>query len=464
MNYNPSILAYDRQRGPFTIPLQQAKDEFGELPSKYDLLTPDKKTGVDSSAERDVKKVLNLELGVTIRDILEKDPGRDLKGFVHDFFAGWHRDYAREFGLSTAPLLNLNDETAVRAVLAANESLLGRLAGLDVRVALEQVVRREILNSIPDVWLLEKGIGILEKASASGGDDRKQTILQDLKARRELDKLLGTLGHGNGSISASAGSHADEIAATLGEVAKYIPIAQVTQLRFVKKQGIEFDFAPRSSVYLKLGREFGDCTSDQPRFQADTEIENIFWTVFAWILDRNYQILRVLRDGKPVIKCHILPLFIQHPDSDPTFFLSVDAIETTRLERAEDEAKAAHHEELFAHTGEQILAIADRMGLQAVYSERFSNTNWVRTRLAALPEIFLDTHRIQKIDELEDVYECARALCLQYGVPAPDRVFMELQARNTYLIPDFIIGPNKSFAVLRGDPQDGLSIKKVYGI
>ncbi len=104
------------------------------------------------------------------------------------------------------------------------------------------------------------------------------------------------------------------------------------------------------------------------------------------------------------------------------------------------------------------------MGISSVYSERFSNTAWVRHELEKLPEIYLDTKRIIKIDELEDVYSCAAAFCTAHGFTPPEAVFMEIQARNTYLISEQKIGSNKSFGTLRGDPMDGLPAKYAFGV
>ncbi|NIV38772.1 MAG: hypothetical protein GWN58_57965, partial [Anaerolineae bacterium] len=71
----------------------------------------------------------------------------------------------------------------------------------------------------------------------------------------------------------------------------------------------------------------GDCTAAHHSHQADPRVENIYWTLFAWILDRNYQILEVHFDGQLVLKAHLLPLFYQGPQG-LTPFLALDAIET----------------------------------------------------------------------------------------------------------------------------------------
>jgi len=474
VTYNPLILAYDDNLGPFTIPLQQAKSEFGRLPSEYELLSPDKKGPLDAQ-ERNLRKALNLELGVCIRKLFEEHSRLNLKGFVHDFSGNWHRDYAAEFGLSTAFLFNLNDWEQVERVIDANRGTLSHLDQLDVRDFLREkdVIRKDVLNSVPNEILLGKSIEILSKMLANDDHHVKRDALSQLRAKHELEKLALIYGPRSSLFSPTTiRAYADEIAGALGHISQYVRLERVDELRFTRGQGLEFDYAPRDKTYLRLGRNFGDCTSDQMRLQSDVEIENIYWTVFSWILDGNYQILRVLRDGHPVVKCHILPLYIQpaEPGLDPEFFLAVDAIETVLAERAEDEPDISAepgrvgHREVFESILQQVLLIADKVGIRKVYSERFSNTKWVRTQLSQLPEIFLDTRQIMKLDGLEDVYACAAALARAYGYRVPPAIFMELQAKNTYLLPDFVIGPNKSYALIRGGAVDGISLKKVYGI
>src|ERR1039457_2991017 len=148
--YNPMILAFDRDRGAFTIPLQSAKKQYGRLPSEYKVLSP-RKAAAGTGSRRVAKKALNLDFGVCLKEWLAEAPGRDLKGFVVRFFADWHRDYEREFGLAVAPLINFNDPRAVAKVLATNAQLLEGLAALDLResVATRKGVPAATLNSMP---------------------------------------------------------------------------------------------------------------------------------------------------------------------------------------------------------------------------------------------------------------------------------------------------------------------------
>ncbi len=471
--YNPLILAFDRELGPFTIPLQAAKKEYGHLPSEFKLLSP-RKTAGRSGSRRVSKKTLNLDFGVSLKEWLSGAHGRDLKGFVVRFFAGWHRDYRREFDLSPAPLINLNDPRKVRTALKTNANIWEGIAALDTReyISSHGVVRRDTLNSIPDNLLLDKAVEMLLRKERSSVRGNLSEIIASLKGKQALGLLAVRLGVPIGETARlPVDEYADEIASTFGAMARYLGLQGVECLRFLKGSGIEFDYAPRDLSYLGLGRRFGDCTSDQMRLQVDIEIENIFWTVFSWILDRNYQILRVFRDGRPLVKCHILPLCVDVPETErpPYFFLSVDAVETVPLIRTQGEP--SDQTEFMAQRGEllqsavgEITRIADRIGIDAVYAEKFSNAGWVRDRFARYPEVYLNTMRIIKIDELEDVYYCAREFCRSHGFPLPERLFMELQVKNSYLLPGKVTGHNKSFAILRGSPKDGIPAKMVVGV
>ncbi len=471
--YNPLILAFDWDLGAFAIPLQAAKKQYGRLPSEFKLLSP-RKTAEKTGSRRVSKKTLNLDFGVHLKEWLAGARGRDLKGFVVRFFADWHRDYKREFDLSPGPLVNLNDPRKVRMALKANATLWEGIAALDTReyISSRGVVRRDTLNSIPDSLLLDKAVEMLVRKERSSDGGALAEIVARLKGKQALGLLAGRLGVPVGEIARlPVDEYADEIASTLGAMSRYLHLEDIDGLRFLKGSGIEFDYAPRDISYLGLVRKFGDCTSDQMRLQVDIEIENIFWTVFSWILDRNYQILRVFRDGRPLVKCHILPLCVDVPETErpPYFFLSVDAVETVPLMRAQADTSSqaefmAQRDELLRSAVAEITRIADRMGIDAVYAEKFSNAGWVRDRLARYPEVYLNTLRIVKIDELEDVYYCAREFCQSNGFPAPERVFMELQVKISYLLPGKVTGHNKSFAILRGSAKDGIPAKMVVGV
>jgi hypothetical protein len=149
--------------------------------------------------------------------------------------------------------------------------------------------------------------------------------------------------------------------------------------------------------------------------------------------------------------------------------LAVDAIETTPSMR--EDTRVAHpdllekKEYIFAGMVEQVQQLAQRMGIDHVYAERFSNTAWVRRELERFPEVYLRTGDIQKIDELEDVFELSKRVCAEAGRERPSSIFMELQMRNTFLMPGTAtVRGVKVFAVLAGDARLGLPMKRVFGV
>ena len=465
--YNPNITGFSNNEGSFLISLAQAKTLYGLLPSSYRLLPPVKTVAGDTD-ERDPNKVLNLDLGFSLQTWLSSDRRRNLKPFVIDFYSAWHRDYEREFGVSVAPLRDLNDQRHVADLIRANRAALEQLSSFDVKSALlgNGILKKDILNSIPQDRLIGKGIDAISRKIASGGrSPHLHTLLSRLRARQVLENIP-FLDSGLYPLH----RYVDEIAHALGELSGFVDLHGCDSLRVASGRGVELTYAPRDVSYLKLGRTFGDCTSDKRHLQGNCQTENIFWTVFSWILDCNYQILVVTVDGKPAMKCHLLPLFVDVPQAGREMysFLFIDAIETAAPYRVEEGEAREQVYPQFAHAFalliQEVNAIADRMGVSHIYTERFSNSALVRHELEKLPEIYLNTKRIVKIDELEDVFSCAGAFCSANGFSPPDAVFMELQARNTCLISESIIDSHKSFGILRGDPSDGLPAKFAFGV
>ena len=461
--YNPSITGYSDESGPLQMSLLEAKKEYGRLPSSYSLLPPMKESDED---QREPNEVLNLDLGISIKSWLGEDKRRSLGPFVLEFFSSWHRDYQKEFGISMGPLRSLNEVGHLRRMIAANGKVLEKISRLDVETTLLEhgVMRKDVLNSIAPDKRTDKGIeAILRKIASGSRSTDLNSILSLLKARQVLEQVPFL-----NSAKYPLERHADEVAAALREISRYTEFRDARSLRSVSGQGIEFAFAPRDFSYLQLGRQFGDCTSDKRYLQTDCQTENIYWTVFSWILDCNYQILVLMLDGRPAIKCHMLPLFVDVLQTGRELYpcLFIDAIETTAQCRVtgENRDQLPRLQHAFQLLMAEVKAIAGRMGIGAVYSERFSNTEWVRHELEKMPEIYLDTKRIVKVDELEDVFSCAASFCRRFGFPPPEAVFMEIQARNTYLIAESILGTNKSFALVLGDPADGLPAKYAFGV
>ena len=211
-DYNPYILGFvrhGRQQGDLWLPLQEALARFGDLPSRYGLLS--------TQRGRRQRRSLNLALGAVIRRTLQRTP--DLKLLIHDFYAAWHRDWQREFGIDPAPLFNRADGERVARWLTRNRKALQRIDRFPLRRTLAEsgLIRRDVLNSIPEERLLDKGIEMLERRQRSWqGENVRQwpgrELLQRLRLRRQLDDLGRRAGMPPSRIDAGlAAVYADEL-------------------------------------------------------------------------------------------------------------------------------------------------------------------------------------------------------------------------------------------------------------
>jgi hypothetical protein len=290
-----------------------------------------------------------------------------------------------------------------------------------------------------------------------------------LDAKRLLGKLVRVLG---GELSRWGKDrlmiHADEVAGLFWDLSMHLPLAGTDRLACVRGRDVEIEFASRDASFLSLGKQVGDCTADKLFRQVDRDVENIYWTVFSWLLDCNYQILKVHYDGQFVMKVHLLPL-LAIVDNGAEVFLAVDAIETTPAFRVDTPVGhpdlLERKEYVFARMVEEVQRLAQAMGIDHVYAERFSNTGWVRQELERFPEVYLHIGDIQKVDELEDVFELSKRVCAEAGRERPSGIFMELQMRNTFLMPGAAtLRGVKVFAVLAGDARLGIPMRRVFGI
>lgn len=466
--YNPNIIGFVSDLGPVVIPLNTARKRYGELPSEYKLM-PEK----DGRLE---KKGLNLALGKLVTEALNQK-GNRFKQIVFDFYDDWHRDYGQEFHIDIRPFQNLNETDKLKAVLDQNRHVMAAPYELQLRPFLieHSLVRRDILNSIKDADLptasermLAKKIKHLpqgkkyERVRASLSLIRANRIINKIKQLTALDVM--TLDDNILTV------FADDISRELIRLSDHIALSGVDDIKGIRGSGVEIEYAPRDGSYLMLGKETGDCTSDKSPFQADTEVENIYWTVFPWILDKHYQIMKVYFNNEFVMKVHVLPLFLMHEDLS-TVVLSVDAIETVKgfreeLETHKRDGLIENRELIFSSVMTEVEALADRMGIQRIYAEKFSNTKWVRQRFESFQEIYFHVDSLIKIDALEDVYCLSLELGRRMKSNAPGEVFMEIQMKNTSLQPLLThrTAGVKPYAVIRGNPGEGIPMKKVIGV
>jgi len=481
MEYNPEILGFSDKKGPIKINLMDAKSEYGSMPSSFGF--------VKDKEGRKQKKVLNLLIGKMIKEIF-RDRNKNLKRVVYQFYKNWHRDMNLEFGVDIDPFFNMNHPVTVYGILDMNRSALSDVSVCNLRDYLLnlQLIRKDVMNSIEDKHIQDTSIKILKrKLKQVKNPDKRETLetaLRIINAQICVGRIESLTGQTMNDLNRShVEPFADELAHEFIELNRYLPLNGTENLSGIRGDGIEFKFASRDNSYLLLGKDTGDCTVDKPNFQADRSVENIFWTVFSWILDLNYQIMKVYYDGEFVMKFHILPLYISDADiplhvkrAYPTgkidyTILAIDALETIRSVRDDlPEFRKQHlidkRDEIFNAALGQIVMLADRMGIQDVYAEKFSNTGWIREHYDRFSEIFLHIDHMIKIDHLEDVYGLAKALSQGRNSEIPGEIFMEIQMKNRFLVPKMSHkSPGvKPFALIKGNSENGISMSRVVGI
>ena len=241
---------------------------------------------------------------------------------------------------------------------------------------------------------------------------------------------------------------ADEIVDTLSPICDGLG---ETGLHVVRQTGIEYTFVPRTVEFLTLGDVYGDCTASQVRSQVDPEIANINWTVCSWMLDPFYRIIRLLKDGEPVLKAHVFPLIV---DGTPVFMIdAVEAVPKLRGERRNGSQNLARDNALYEirltlldTLLDVCVDVARRMGIDTVWVEKFSNARWIRTRLEMLASETYELSDVEKPFETSLIEESiARALGRRSDPPK-----VETQARNTRLMHQNLLEGHKEVALLRG--------------
>jgi mRNA-degrading endonuclease RelE of RelBE toxin-antitoxin system len=108
--YNPIIIGFVGGKGYVDIPLQTARDEYGQLPSEYRL--------VRQAPTRRVRKTPNLSLGLSIIKVLLQ--GKNLPETIARFYERWGRDFRADFGVEMGPSYHLNDPSVLKRVVEEN--------------------------------------------------------------------------------------------------------------------------------------------------------------------------------------------------------------------------------------------------------------------------------------------------------------------------------------------------------
>ncbi|MCX6985677.1 MAG: hypothetical protein NT118_13155 [Lentisphaerae bacterium] len=221
---------------------------------------------------------------------------------------------------------------------------------------------------------------------------------------------------------------------TSGASVECEPSSHRQRLHVLMKNGIEATFLPRNTEFVFSGDRYGDCTAFHVRSQVDQDIANIHWTIYSWLLDPYYRVMEVLLDGRPALKCHILPLIIQNRP-----LLMVDAIEVVPQLRERKDGSSNPTIDPVLHKQRHILldalfevckTLASRMGLEVVYVEKFSNARWVRDVLEDLPADSYHIRDVNKPYSKQIIQEITRDLIHR----KPRLIHEEIQATNTRLM------------------------------
>lgn len=251
--------------------------------------------------------------------------------------------------------------------------------------------------------------------------------------------------------------YADDIAQMLAKLTDnpcFTEPAAVASLRYLRKEGIEIAFARRDADFVSSGDYYGDCTASEVRSQVDPEIANIHWTVYSWLLDPYYRVLEVYFNGRRALKGHILPLIIHGRR-----VLMLDAIETIpsirdflrgKPNRNISKSVYARRKELLQTLFKTVKELAEQMGVEAVYVDKYSNTKWVRAEVNKLPA---DSYHIEDVIKPFKNSLIEAVIHSITGAPVED-VLEEIQARNISLM-DQQLRPNyKEVGVLMGRRKD----------
>ena len=350
----------------------------------------------------------------------------------------------RMFGKSTA------------AKMAYLKPITGR-AFRDLTAAILQDNLSEVVGAT--IELLERQAKRLQRqAAACTHIDRQIQLLSDLLVRSRLKKRFTRYPLFAVNPDLFYKVYADEVARLVAEYTGNACFAQPVDLdgfRYLRKTGIEVAYARRNDAFLHSGDYYGDCTASEVRSQVDPEIANIHWTVYTWLLDPYYRVLEVFFHGRRVLKGHILPLIIQGRR-----VLMLDAIETIpsirdflrgKKNRNISRPIYARRLELLQALFETVKALAEQMGVEAIYVDKYSNTKWVREEVGKLPA---DSYHISDVIKPFQNRLIEAVIRKVLGGTAAVNVVEEIQARNNSLM-DQQLRPNyKEVGVLMGRRKD----------
>jgi len=418
----------------------------------------------------------------------------DVEPFVYAASQASEYDLQTHWQIDPKPLVSLNSPDQIRrtfqkffgcdiaelkvdyekALVLLNDSNLRRILGKSTAakmaylkpitgLAFKQLTPVSLQDVFPEVigatieLLKRQALRLQRQAATFTHIDRQILLFSDLYIRNRLKARFDryTLFRQDPDLFYKV--YADDIAQMLAELAD-IPCFRepdaITSLRYLRKEGIEIAFARRDAAFVSSGDYYGDCTASEVRSQVDPEIANIHWTVYSWLLDPYYRVLEVYFKGRRALKGHILPLIIQGRR-----VLMLDAIETIpsirdflrgKPNRNISKTVYARRKELLQTLFATVRELAEQMGVEAVYVDKYSNTKWVRAEVNKLPA---DSYHIKDVVKPFKNSLIEAVIQSITGASVED-VWEEIQARNISLM-DQQLRPNyKEVGVLMGRRKD----------
>lgn len=418
----------------------------------------------------------------------------NIKPFVLDQHVLTEFNLEEHYGMRASPLFNLNEATdlftaAVRRISKIEEVNIEKQAD-ELLELIDEIRKRKLLgrNTVPKLAYIQNLMKIsfsMLLRDESALDARLQEIqeatiemllrqkkrLKNPQKIEEIETLTGKLNlqvlrHKIHKLASSHPSllgntsqlmqvYSDEIAQCIGDHLSMSALAEtkIGDITYRTNKGIEAAFSPRNKNFTKLGDVFGDCTALEVKDQVDTEIANIHWTVYSWLLDPYYRVIEVFVDGEPTLKGHITPLVIQDRQT-----LMVDAIEVVPKLRSVIKGKKNlylskrlfdQRQSILNVLFETAKAIAAKMGIANIHLEKFSNATWVRDELDMLPSEFYHVKEVHKPFNTQPIKTIISNILGETNAP----VMEEIQAMNTHLWDQGLRPGYKEVGLLSGEPQ-----------
>ncbi len=397
--------------------------------------------------------------GIDPKPLFSLNAPRVVAKGVRKIFGGDVADFQIDFPQAFAYLEKINADRVLGRSTAAKMAYLKPITGRAFKymqaASLEEHFPAIIRATIE---LLKRQAKRLQRQEAACTHiDRLVVSLADLLVRHQLKHRYKSHPLFAGDPNLFYRVYADEIAQLVADNLSTPCFTRPDILgtfRYIRKEGIEVAFARRDRTFIHSGDYYGDCTASEVRSQVDPEIANIHWTVYAWLLDPYYRILDVFLRGRRVLKGHVLPLIIHGRR-----VLMLDAIETIpsirdylrgKRNRNISESIYARRKELLQALFDAVKKLAEQMGVQAIYVDKYSNTKWVREEVGRLPA---DSYHVSEVVKpfQNDLIGAVIRKILNHP---PVDVVEEIQARNINLM-DQQLRPNyKEVGVLMGRRKD----------